>query len=147
MVGVVHAINAGGSAYEATDGIRYDADRDFTGGSGKTRANEITGTDDDEIYQTYREGNATYRLPVTPGAYEVTVHFAETFQNNPGARILTVRVGDVEMRDIDVLAAVGKNAAYQITIPVSVTGTELTVETVGQKKKAILAAIVVREAE
>lgn len=37
----------------------------------------ITGTNDDPIYQTQQTGIQQYRLNVPPGKYEVTLHFAE----------------------------------------------------------------------
>jgi beta-galactosidase len=37
----------------------------------------ITGTDNDPVYQTQQTGIRQYRLDVLPGKYEVTLHFAE----------------------------------------------------------------------
>jgi Malectin domain len=72
-------INCGGGLYIDTTRRRWLADTFFTGSAGAvTTALEIEGTDDDELYNTYRYGEMTYNIPVVSGLYEVVLHFAET---------------------------------------------------------------------
>jgi Malectin domain len=72
-------INCGGGLYIDTIRRQWLADTFFTGSAGAvTTALEIEGTDDDELYNSYRYGEMTYSIPVTSGLYEVVLHFAET---------------------------------------------------------------------
>jgi hypothetical protein len=36
----------------------------------------VTGTDDPELYEAERWGNFSYAIPVSPGKYALTLHFA-----------------------------------------------------------------------
>jgi tetratricopeptide (TPR) repeat protein len=84
-------INCGGNEHRGPGGAAWSRDRFFTvGGSrfrfGATRvATPIEGTGDDPIYQTerwfspHRDGAAGYRIPLPPGEYRVTLHFAEIY--------------------------------------------------------------------
>jgi hypothetical protein len=72
-------INCGGGLYIDAKRRRWLADTFYTGSAGAiTTALEIEGTDDDELYNSYRYGETTYSIPVTSGLYEVVLHFAET---------------------------------------------------------------------
>ncbi|MFW5777524.1 MAG: malectin domain-containing carbohydrate-binding protein, partial [Spirochaetota bacterium] len=148
MTGIVHAINAGGDEYLAANGIRYEPDKFYEGGEEERRwYPETDGTEDDSLYATWREGEATYTLPVTPGSYEVTLRFAEPYYPVPGLRVFTATVGSLDLGEIDLAAAVGRATAYDLTVPVRVEGTELVIEIKREERDPILGAIVVREAE
>jgi hypothetical protein len=41
-----------------------------------TYSTPVKGTDDPELYETERWGNFSYAIPVPPGKYSVTLHFA-----------------------------------------------------------------------
>lgn len=76
-------INAGGEELVDHEGRRWLADRFFVGGASKKSPFKIEGTADQEIYRNYREDDGkmtrlSYAIPVPPGRYSVTLHFAES---------------------------------------------------------------------
>ncbi len=104
-----------------TSGLRWSADRFYTGGTVSDRLNRhIYRTQDSRIYQTPREGDFRYDIPVAAGLYEVRLHFAETFFAEPDPwtgweynRVFDVLVnGAPALQDFDVAAdAQGLNTA------------------------------------
>lgn len=79
------AVNAGGNE-QITDaaGTIWEADRAYSpgswgyvGGQPERRHQAITGTDDDPLYQTRREGAHSYRFDVPDGAYEIELLWAD----------------------------------------------------------------------
>jgi hypothetical protein len=101
-------INCGGGEYVAFDGTTWGRDRFFLAGciffgDGKGLAQapftgDIRGTSADPIYQTERwfpreiPEPSGYRIPLIPGVYLVTLHFAEIYFNFPGKRVFDVSV-------------------------------------------------------
>jgi hypothetical protein len=141
---VVRAINSGGNAYLSTDGIAYEADTAYTGGNTITRANTISGTSDDQLYQSDRYGAFTYALPLANGDYTVTLQFAETYWTANGARVFDSLIeGQVVINDLDIHQQVGANAAYSVTVPVTLTDGVLNLSFTATADKAKLSAIVV----
>jgi hypothetical protein len=72
-------------------------DRYFTGGEVFRRTdNQIRRTFDQSLYQTGRQGNFSYAIPLRPGVYELHLHFAEVFYGEAtGAD--TLRLFDVSI--------------------------------------------------
>jgi hypothetical protein len=68
-----------GETYVEVSGTRtWLADRYFSGGSTFSDfSKNIQNTDDDPIYETERNGEMTYEIPVPTGSYEIALHFAE----------------------------------------------------------------------
>lgn len=99
-------INAGGPTY-TYEGITWNADQYFTGGSTYSDNTPIAGTTNDQLYQSERYGNITYAIPVPVGGYTVKLHFAEIFYTVPGARIFNVNVenGQGVLNNYDIVAA------------------------------------------
>jgi len=64
------------SPYYSNDSHWWSPDNYFEGGQLASYAQEVTGTDDPELYETERWGNFSYAIPVTPGRYAVVLHFA-----------------------------------------------------------------------
>ena len=60
-------------------GVRtWKADQYFTGGGNYTNgALLIDGTLDDKLYQSERNGDFQYTIPLPLGEYEIILHFAE----------------------------------------------------------------------
>ncbi|MCZ6796144.1 MAG: protein kinase [Planctomycetota bacterium] len=94
-------INCGGESYESAAGVEWIGDRFFGSGSpyryGARKYEEnIPGTDDDPLFQTERffpsweSRPAAYRIPLPPGRYRVTLHFAEIVFAKPDRRIFDV---------------------------------------------------------
>ncbi len=119
---VSFATDSGGGQYTSQDGTIYQTDADFSGGQAASTTATITGTTDPVLYQTERYGNFSYQIPLPNGNYEVTLKFAEIYWNGTGQRIFNVSMqGTQVISNLDIYAKVGKNAAYDVTIPVSVT--------------------------
>ncbi len=98
-------INCGGAKYNSQGGVVWEGDRFFTGGripwnGSRSYLGEIEGTGDDRLYQTERyfhpneTGNSGYRIPLPPGEYRVTLHFAEIVYREGGERRFDVLVED-----------------------------------------------------
>ena len=108
-------INAGGGTYQTTAGQRYQADAYFTGGIVSTEAaGAVAGTGDDYLYRNGRHGAAfRYNIPATNGAYDVVLHFAETWWGNlapggAGSRKFNVDVeGQRKLTEYDIFAKAG----------------------------------------
>ena len=62
--------------YYSNDSHWWSPDNYFEGGQLATYTAPVTGTDDPELYETERWGNFSYAIPVSPGKYSVTLHFA-----------------------------------------------------------------------
>ena len=126
---VVFATNSGGVQYTSqSSGIVYQADRDYSGGSTDTTTATITGTLDPTLYQSERWGNFSYNIPLSNGNYNVTLKFAEIYWNQAGKRTFNVRIqGTQVITNLDIFAQVGKDAAYDLSFPVSVTNGTLNI--------------------
>jgi hypothetical protein len=62
--------------YYSNDSRWWSPDSYFEGGQLATYATPVKGTDDPELYETERWGNFTYAIPVSPGVYSLSLHFA-----------------------------------------------------------------------
>jgi hypothetical protein len=71
------------SPYYSNDSHWWSPDNYFEGGQLASYAQEVSGTDDPELYETERWGNFSYAIPVTPGKYSLVLHFAAR-HSNPG---------------------------------------------------------------
>ncbi|MCS6925425.1 MAG: malectin domain-containing carbohydrate-binding protein [Candidatus Binatia bacterium] len=118
----VWAVNAGGPRYTAPDGTVYQADTAFSGGSTYTTTAAIAATEEDPLYQSERYGNFSYAVPLASGSYTVEFKFAEIYHAAANKRIFDVRAeGKEVISNLDLFARVGKNTAYNVAVPVSVT--------------------------
>jgi malectin (di-glucose binding ER protein)/thrombospondin type 3 repeat protein len=141
---VVFAVNAGGTQYTGTDGTVYQADIRFSGGKTDTKTPAIAGTTDDPLYQSWRYGNFSYAVPVVNGNYLVTLKFADNLWSQAGQRVFNVSIeGKVVLSKLDVAAKVGINAAYEVTLPVTVTDGVLTISFQSVVGNAMVSAIAV----
>ena len=119
-------INAGGAAYTDSDGRLWQADQMYTtggwgavGGAIYTNPTPITGSDDGVLYQSHRwwNGNGSYKVTVPNGTYQVGLRFAEIYAPAIiGSRVFDVRLeGAIVRSNVDVMSAVGKYKAYDLT--------------------------------
>ena len=60
----------------SNDSHWWSPDSYFQGGQLASYAAQVKGTDDPDLYETERWGNFSYAIPVSPGKYSVTLHFA-----------------------------------------------------------------------
>ncbi len=96
--GRIHPIRIVAQESPLTDseGRLWAADEYFTGGTTVCRKTVVQNSEDG-LYHGERFGNFSYRIPVAPGKYRLTLHFAETWFGTPqshdpayGSRIFNV---------------------------------------------------------
>jgi hypothetical protein len=126
---VVFAVNAGGSAYTASNGIVYSADKNFSGGSVFKVTGAISNTTDDVLYQSERFGTFGYDIPLNDGTYEITFKFAEIFQLASLKRQFDVLVeSNAVISNLDIFNQVGAQKAYDVVKAVTVTDGTLNID-------------------
>ncbi len=137
------SVNSGGGQYTSqSSGIVYQADTDYSGGATASTSTAITGTSDPILYESNRYGNFSYNIPLANGYYNIRLKFAEIYWNATGERILNVSMqGTQVISNLDIYAQVGKNAAYDITIPASVTNGALNIAFSSVVDNAMVSAI------
>jgi len=108
-------INSGGPT--VTNGTEtWVNDQYFTGGATYSTSQAIGNTTQDNIYQTERFGNVSYKIPVSSGTYRVNLHFAEIYWNVSNSRLFNVAVENQFTRNgIDIFALYGSFNAATIT--------------------------------
>ncbi|WP_243373472.1 malectin domain-containing carbohydrate-binding protein [Geotalea sp. SG265] len=139
---LVFATNSGGPDFTSSNGTLYKADTYYSGGSISKTTTAIAGTTDDTLYQTRRIGSCSYKIPVPNGNYSVTLKFAETYYSAAGQRYFNVNMEGIKvLNQLDVYALVGKNTAYDVTIPVSVSDGVLNIDFISVKGSAMIEAL------
>ena len=104
-------INAGGPA-QNYNGEVWTADQYFVGGQVYSNTKAIANTTQDQIYQSERFGNISYRIPALPGKYKINLHFAEIWFTASNERIFNVSVESQIVRtNIDLVALYGSATA------------------------------------
>jgi|GEM_PF-2630479 len=142
---VVFADNSGGSQYATSTGVTYLADAKYSGGTTATTTAAISNTTDDALYRSERYGNFSYSVPVANGNYSVTLKFAENYWTAAGKRVFSVKInGQAAISNLDLYAKAGKNVAYDVVIPVSVTSGAIRIDFVSQVNNAKVGAILVK---
>ena len=125
---VIAAINCGGDEYTDTNGIKYEADKYFNGGTSSEHGLNfnIKNTDDEILYQTERWSSETltYSLPLKSninGKYVLILKFSEVYFNSKGEKIFHVALGkETIIRNLDIYAKVGKAEAYDEYIEIEI---------------------------
>jgi beta-galactosidase len=104
------------SGYVSKAGQRYGSDTYFTGGiPGGINAPDspasgriAVAADEAGIYDSFREGEFSYRVPVPSGRYRVTLKFQEPAAGAAGVREFDVRAnGKIVLPRFDIFAAAG----------------------------------------
>jgi beta-galactosidase len=104
------------SGYVSKAGQRYGSDTYFSGGvpgginapDSPASSRIAVAADDAGIYDNFREGEFSYRVPVPSGRYRVILKFQEPVADAAGAREFEVRVnGKTLLRRFDIFAAAG----------------------------------------
>lgn len=116
--GRIHPIRivAQNSPVTDSDGRLWAADEYFAGGNAVCRKS-VVGNSQDALYQGERYGNFSYRIPVAPGKYRLTLHFAETWFGTPDShqpaldsRIFNVFANGVALlRDYQIIKDAGES--------------------------------------
>jgi beta-galactosidase len=85
---------------------RYGSDMYFHGGEG--RGIDPPDGDDARLYDSVREGDFSYRIPVPNGRYRITARFIEPGASAAGDRVFDVSVnGKTALESFDVFKAAG----------------------------------------
>jgi beta-galactosidase len=110
-------IKAGDIAgYVSKDGRRFGSDVYFVGGVGNgvnpvdtAPPDRVTVlADDDRLYDSFREGDFSYRVPLPNGRYRVQLGFEEPAARASGERVFDVTANDVmQLQAFDILEAAG----------------------------------------
>jgi Malectin domain len=125
---VIWAVNAGGPKYTDKQGVVYRGNTQFTTGYASTTTAAIAGTTDAPLYQSERYGDFSYTIAVANGDYLVTLKFAEIYWTQPGQRVFNVLLEGVKViSNLDLVAKVGPNAAYDVVLPVHVADGKLNI--------------------
>lgn len=112
-------INCGGSAvldYSADQGWSYQTEFGVLDGSNNSYAGQpIGGTEEDEVFQSGKNGMVYYNTRVPNGKYKVKLMFAENHFTSSGKRIFDVYIEQNRViQDLDIFSQVGINNAYQV---------------------------------
>jgi beta-galactosidase len=110
-------IKAGDIAgYVSKGGQRFGSDAYFAGGTPHGVNPPDTAppgrvavlADDERLYDSFREGEFSYRIPLPNGRYRVQLNFAEPTATGRGERVFDVTANDVmQLRQFDIVKAAG----------------------------------------
>ncbi|HEY0308080.1 MAG TPA: malectin domain-containing carbohydrate-binding protein [Acidobacteriaceae bacterium] len=79
--------------YQDTSGRIWSPDGNFHGGKAFYRKLvQVEGAADPTIYQTGREGNFSYDIPLPNASYELHLYFAESFVHGEGFRAMNITI-------------------------------------------------------
>ena len=67
-------------------GRHWSADQYFFGGNRVFRNTGVIQARDQALYRGERYGNFSYHIPLVPGKYRLTLHFAETWFGTPESK-------------------------------------------------------------
>lgn len=150
-------VNAGDSAYLDSQSKLWLADQEYrTGGWGYierassiyTTTMPISGTVDDQLYQSERFNMEGYAFDAPRGYYEVTLKFAEIFYNRSGQRIFDVLIEErTVLQDFDIYQMAGNFRAYDVTFALPVTDGQLNIDFLPKRYNDVpkVSAIAVRQ--
>lgn len=140
-------VNVGGSDYRnslhyySADQALQEGSWGYIDGTTTSTTTDITGTNDDPLYQSARQGLSGYKFTVPArGHYRVVLHFAEIRAQTSGIFDVYLE-NQVRLRQFDLLGSVGANAALTRSLVVNVTDAVLDIGFESQVGSPILSAI------
>ena len=99
------AVNVGGPAYSGVDGVAYAADEYVSGGETGS-LEKVLGSQDEQLYLSYRIGDVRVDKPLPNGLYDVILHFAEPEEIEGRERLFDVLVnGEKRIDSLDVMVS------------------------------------------
>lgn len=147
---LVAAVNAGGDAFTAANGVVYAADT-FDNGREFSTSAAIAGTVDDGLYQTEKWAKSlSYEVAVENGTYDLELNFAEIWggAQAAGTRVIDLYVEDeLIFNDLDLTDQAGFQEAFDLIGQVTVDDGSLSIRAEGAVQNAKLAGFSVWEAE
>lgn len=143
-------INCGGSAaldYLADAGWTKNTEFGFLDGNSASYPSslQISGTDEDVIFQSDKYGMVTYKVRLPNGSYNVKLMFAEKYFDTAGSRIFDVYFEqNPVIENLDIYSLVGKNAAYIRELTnVQITDGVLDIQFAEKVDNALICGIVI----
>jgi beta-galactosidase len=144
------------SGYVAADRQRYGSDMYFSGGEGKgvnppdtpdNKRVEVAASDP-PLYDSFREGEFSYHVPVPNGRYKITLKFVEPAAA-PAERVFDVLInGKTVLKRFDIVAAAGgKLRAVDKSVQAKVQEGALLIEFKPVKGQALVAALSITPVE
>jgi beta-galactosidase len=141
------------SGYVSKAGQRYGSDTYFSGGApgginapdSPSSSRIAVAADDAGIYDSFREGEFSYRVPVPNGRYRVTLKFQEPAAGAAGVRQFDVRAnGKIVLRHFDIFAAAGgKLKAVDRSFDTTSRDNGILIEFRPLKGKALVSALII----
>ena len=149
--GEVH-IKAGDlTGYVAADHQRYGSDMYFSGGEGRgvnlpdTAADKRVSVDaaDPRLFDSYRVGTFSYRVPVPDGKYKLVLRFVEPTASAAGERVFNVSVNEKPLlKKLDVFTvAGGKLKGVEKNVKAAARDGALVIEFAPEKGEAVVSSI------
>jgi beta-galactosidase len=139
------------SGYISKDGQRYGSDMYFVGGNSggvnppdTAAGNRISvRAEDAQLYESFREGEFTYRVPLPNGNYRVLLKFEEPTTTAAGERVFDVAANEVtRLEAFDILAtAGGKLKGVDRTFDAAVSDGMLVLAFRARRGKALVSAL------
>ncbi len=129
-----------------SEGVMWVGEFGVAGGFEGSTSTAIAGTNDDGLYQTYRQGPSfSYAVDVPNGLYEVVFHFADVESVVANERIFDVFFEDqAVLVGIDLVAEAGTAAALTVERRQNVTDGVLDLRFTASVGDALLNALEVR---
>ena len=147
---LVYALNAGGDAFTAANGVEYQADT-FDNGRAFSTSAGIAGTTDDGLYQTEKWAKTlSYETEVANGTYDLELNFAEIWSGaqTAGTRVIDLYVEDeLVFNDLDLTDEAGFQTALDLVGEVTVEDGSLSIRATGDVQNAKLAGFAIWESE
>ena len=145
---LVWAINVGGPAYDGVEGTPYAAEESVTGGTVGTME-QVKGSQDAELYKTYRTGDIEITHAIANGTYDITFHFAEPEQVGGGERVFDgFAEGERVIDDLDIMAFRDGQVISALTVTIAnvvVSDGELNVSFEASAGEPTLSGLLVRD--
>ena len=144
-------INVGSNTqFISADKNIWEADRayqtgswGFIGGKQNKISQNIINSQDDPLYQTYRQGISAYRFDIPDGNYKIELRFANSIESKSGERIFDVSANDRQLvENVDLFSTAGLLKPVVKTFEIQVKdGKGLSLDFHAKKGETILNAI------
>ncbi len=144
------------TGYVARDGSRYGSDLYFAGGEGRginppdtaDKDRVAVAAPDAALYDSFREGDFSYSIPVPDGRYRIAAKFVEPSASAAGQRVFAVIVNGKTVFDrLDVfVAAGGKLKGLERSFEAEAVGGRIDIRFRPIAGKAVVSALAVTPA-
>jgi serine/threonine protein kinase/WD40 repeat protein len=151
-------INCGGPVLSSASGRTWWADRFFASGAAaetkpRSAQHPVDGTEDDGLYRNYRlfpgarQLRPGYSVPIIPGRYRVSLHFAEVTRRQPMPRVFTVLLERKVVLEAYEPLSRGFAAAGIKTVEVDVDDCVLDLDFLSERSDPMISALEIERVE